>query len=96
MPKNQNETAGKWGDYNCDSSPRTLEQIGEVIKETGPPEFMLWTGDNVDHAQYLEPRDTTATTVLVTDFVNRWCPKLLYSQSMEIMNLLVWDSKISL
>ena len=74
-PKNQNETAGKWGDYNCDSSPRTLEQIGEVIKETGPPEFMLWTGDNVDHAQYLEPRDTTATTVLVTDFVNRWCPK---------------------
>ena len=72
-PKSKDHEAGKWGDYNCDSNPKTLEQMRFSINETGAPDFILWTGDNTNHGISFNPKDTTNTTVQITKFVNKYC-----------------------
>ena len=74
-PKSKDQMAGKWGDYNWDSNPETLEQMKYAINETGSPDFILWTGDNTSHGVSFNPRDTTNTTVQITKFVNKYWPK---------------------
>ena len=75
--KKPEEAAGKWGDYNWDSNPKTLEQLSYTIQDTNFPDFILWTGDNVDHGQYLRDKDTATTTVFVSDFAKKNCPNAI-------------------
>jgi len=47
-PSNADETAGFWGDYNCDLPPWTFQ---EVLKEINAqnPEYVFWVGDSIPH-----------------------------------------------
>lgn len=76
-PKNDEQTAGKWGDYNCDSNPLSLRQLKYTVNMTGRPNFVLWTGDSNDHGVYKDPRVTTNATVEITNFFNTHSPKAI-------------------
>lgn len=74
FPEDKSRQAGKWGDYNCDANPKTFEQIKYTVEKTGQPDFILWTGDNVDHAISKDPHVTTNATVQITHFVEAHAP----------------------
>ena len=73
-PKSKGKEAGKWGDYNCDSNPATFSLITEVIKQTGTPDLIVWTGDNNDHGIQFTPEETLNSTFLLTKELNKMFP----------------------
>lgn len=46
---NATDTAGKWGDYQCDIPVRTLDSMLGFIKDTIKPDMVFWGGDSVPH-----------------------------------------------
>lgn len=50
LPRHDNERAGKWGDYNCNSPPWTIQTFFEFAREQIKPDFALWGGDSVPDA----------------------------------------------
>lgn len=73
-PKKKEDAAGKWGDYNCDSNPMTLNQLRHTINMTGEPDLVVWTGDNVDHGVWLDPSVSTNATVEITQLLSKHAP----------------------
>jgi sphingomyelin phosphodiesterase len=48
-PKNNDEIAGKWGDFNCDLPPRTFDEVLKEIREDIKPDYVFWGGDSIPH-----------------------------------------------
>lgn len=48
-PQSENDTAGKWGDYNCDLPNDTFQSMIKYVKEEIDPDFILWGGDSASH-----------------------------------------------
>jgi len=65
-PKSKSAEAGKWGDYNCDSNPATIDLLKSAVEKTGKPDFILWTGDSNDHGIEFEPEVSTNSTIHIT------------------------------
>mmetsp|Transcript_12579 Transcript_12579/g.11112 ORF Transcript_12579/g.11112 Transcript_12579/m.11112 type:complete len:446 (+) Transcript_12579:480-1817(+) len=66
-PKTEEEAAGKWGDYNCDTNPALIKQLNHTIARTGVPEFIIWTGDSVDHeVADMDPKVSTRGAVEIS------------------------------
>ena len=49
LPSTPEKAAGKWGDYNCDIPPRTLENLLDHIANEVKPDAIFWGGDSVPH-----------------------------------------------
>lgn len=48
-PKSPETTSGKWGDYNCDLSEKTLKNMMSFIKDGIKPDAVFWGGDSIPH-----------------------------------------------
>jgi len=48
-PKSPEETAGKWGDYQCDLAPNTMMNMFDFFKDVIKPDLALWGGDSISH-----------------------------------------------
>ena len=70
--EDSNLKAGKWGDYNCDLPPWTLE----VIDFEGS-DFVIWTGDNVAHVVEKTPLAAVKPTLLITQYFKKNYPNLV-------------------
>ena len=72
------DAAGKFGEYNCDTSPALAESFFKFVKnmENGP-ELVLWTGDNVKHDIWNQTNEKNArATEIVLDFMREHWPSL--------------------
>ena len=49
LPKYVNFAAGKWGDFQCDPPPRTVENLLTHIKNEIKPDAVFWGGDSIAH-----------------------------------------------
>jgi len=55
---NSSDSAGYWGDYNCDLPINTFETLLSHIAELKPaPDFILYTGDDPPHDVWEQSRD---------------------------------------
>ncbi len=55
------DQAKYWGTIaNCDLPLRTIEATFKWIKENLDFDFIIWTGDNADHAQWKQTAPTQA------------------------------------
>lgn len=73
-PQTPDQAAGKWGDYRCDANPKLFEQVKYTFNMTGSPDFIVWTGDNIQHTVDENPEDTSNNTVLISEFVQKYSP----------------------
>lgn len=49
LPATPDNAAGKWGDYNCDIPPRTLQSLLDHISHEVKPDAVFWGGDSIPH-----------------------------------------------
>jgi sphingomyelin phosphodiesterase len=49
LPKNANEAAGNWGNRNCDTSLKLLNNMFKTIREDIKPDMIFWGGDSIPH-----------------------------------------------
>lgn len=73
-PKNPEDAAGKWGDYKCDANPKLFAQLKYTFNMTGNPDFIAWTGDNIQHMVEEDPKETTNNTVIIAELVQQYSP----------------------
>lgn len=52
-----------------------FEQLYHTISSTGQPDFIAWTGDNVEHSISKDPRVTTNATIQITQFIKDYSPE---------------------
>ena len=45
------------------------------MNETGQPDFIIWTGDNIQHAIEKSPNVTTNNTVQITKYIKQHFPE---------------------
>lgn len=48
-PTKASESAGEWGDYQCDLTEKVAKNMLNFIKETIEPDVVLWGGDSIPH-----------------------------------------------
>ena len=67
--------ASKYGDYNCDSPRLLVESAFEAMKKFVPdPDFILWTGDNSPHVDYMNKSNIMNHLRFVTKKLNKKYP----------------------
>ena len=49
FPQNANGGAGNWGNRNCDTSLKLLNNMLKTIREDIKPDIILWGGDSIPH-----------------------------------------------
>lgn len=74
IPLKEEEKAGKWGDYHCDTNPVLLDKLKEAIDRSGKPDMFVWTGDNDEHAISTDVNVTTYASVYATKFFRKNFP----------------------
>ena len=74
-PKNKEKAAGKWGDYNCDSNPAIFGLINDVIKRTGEPDLIVWTGDTNDHGIQFSADESLNNTFIISKELDKMFPR---------------------
>ena len=53
LPTKPSQIAKKWGDFNCDLAPWTLDSMMSFIKDSAQPDILLWGGDSIPHTLWL-------------------------------------------
>ena len=79
-PKSKETTSGKWGDYQCDLNPLTLQNLVEFVSEEIKPDAVLWGGDSIPHDVAAQTFDEviefmTKTTSIFTEGLE-WSTKI--------------------
>ncbi|XP_046373971.2 sphingomyelin phosphodiesterase A-like [Haliotis rufescens] len=71
-------SAGKFGDYNCDAPPRTVETILSHIAALDPqPDFVIYTGDSPPHDLWEESWSTQFNADLdVINIIKSYLPEI--------------------
>jgi len=69
-------TAGLWGDYACDTPLLLLDSLMDAIAELSP-NFIVYTGDDPDHAIYNQTREKNLRNIrIVSERLNERFPSL--------------------
>ena len=72
---NENDKAGKWGDYKCDANPKIFNQLKQSFDSIGKPDIIMWTGDNPDHDFHITPETSTNATLEITELMMEYIPE---------------------
>jgi len=66
-------SAGFWGDYNCDTSSWLAQDVLDSIAAMNPPpDFILYTGDDPDHRVWEQSQKLNLASVLAwSDMINK-------------------------
>lgn len=72
VPKDPERQAGKWGSFQCDLPPITLEAMFEYIAKEVKPDVLIWTGDNAPHSIWeTNVEEVLDATKNVTEMIKR-------------------------
>jgi len=66
MGTNQSNSAGVWGDYNCDPPMVLVSSMMEYLAGIDPqPDFILYTGDDPAHDIWEQSREANLNIITI-------------------------------
>jgi hypothetical protein len=75
IPLEPYQPAGEFGDYNCDSPFKLINETLKWIKENLKVDVIFWLGDSVNHHDFLQSPDTNLKIVSeITDLFKFYLP----------------------
>jgi sphingomyelin phosphodiesterase len=70
FPTEKERQAGRWGSYQCDTPPETLEKMFQYIAEVVKPDVLIWTGDNSPHVIWENDfKEVVSATTNITNMI---------------------------
>lgn len=60
IPADPKDAAGKWGEYNCDTTPAVVTSMFEFLRDEIKPDVLFWTGDMSPHSVWENSNEEVA------------------------------------
>lgn len=69
-PNEGEKVAGEWGEYNCDTPEKTVNNMLDYIVNEVKPDMIFWTGDNSAHNTWENTlEEVTNYTIHITEMI---------------------------
>ena len=69
-PKKGQQGAREWGEYDCDTPEKTVENTLDYIANVVKPDILFWTGDNSPHDTWEQSNELVANyTIKLTQMI---------------------------